>query len=145
MKTIITVLTTAMLAVGAAGAITSASTSALAAPQGSDEAAGYVLSHQAAGSKCGIEVAIRRVANQRGALVGVDVRLAGERDPSLGVNSYEECVIPVAGVPDGSGLLAIVRKRRVEVARFGDSGDVRPAGEHNPAVGLQRHIGDGSG
>jgi hypothetical protein len=40
MKTIITVLATAMLAVGA--------TTAMAAPQGSNEAAGYVLSHEAA-------------------------------------------------------------------------------------------------
>ena len=39
MKTIITLLTTTMLAVGA--------TSAMAAPQGSDEAAGYALSIQA--------------------------------------------------------------------------------------------------
>ena len=40
MKTIITLVTTAMLAVGA--------TSAIAAPQGSEEAAGYALSIQAA-------------------------------------------------------------------------------------------------
>ena len=40
MKTIITLVTTAMLAVGATGA--------MAAPQGSDEAAGYALSIQAA-------------------------------------------------------------------------------------------------
>ena len=40
MKTIITLVTTTMLAVGATGA--------MAAPQGSDEAAGYALSIQAA-------------------------------------------------------------------------------------------------
>ena len=39
MKTIITLVTTTMLAVGATGA--------MAAPQGSDEAAGYALSIQA--------------------------------------------------------------------------------------------------
>ena len=44
MKTIITVLTTAVLAVGATGV-----TGALAAQQGSDEAAGYALSLRAVG------------------------------------------------------------------------------------------------
>ena len=49
MKTIITVLTTAMLAIGATGAMTGAS----AAQQGSDEAAGYALSLRAVGGGIG--------------------------------------------------------------------------------------------
>jgi hypothetical protein len=48
MKTIITVLTTAVLAVGATGV-----TGALAAQQGSDEAAGYALSLRAVGGGIG--------------------------------------------------------------------------------------------
>jgi hypothetical protein len=49
MKTIITVLTTAVLAIGASGALTGAS----AAAQGSDEAAGYALSLRAVGGSIG--------------------------------------------------------------------------------------------
>ena len=48
MKTIITVLTTAVLAVGATSV-----TGALAAQQGSDEAAGYALSLRAVGGGIG--------------------------------------------------------------------------------------------
>ena len=58
MKMIITVMTTAMLAVGA--------TSAFAGPQGSDEAAGYVLSHQAAVNDFDAPRIYRGAASARG-------------------------------------------------------------------------------
>lgn len=79
MKTIITLLTTAILAVGATGAITGA----MAAEQGSDEAPGYALSWRAAGGLAGAHASARNGGRDFGAFASA--REVGQFRNSFGV------------------------------------------------------------
>jgi hypothetical protein len=82
MKTIITLLTTAVLATGA---ITNVTSGASAAEQGSDEAANYALSWRAAGGFGGAHASARTVRGGRDFGAFASAREVGQFRNSFGI------------------------------------------------------------